>query len=74
MNNRDKLLKIKKWRVIKRASNTSNLKHHKWDIEIDGEQEFNINTALNKNWDKIDRSFNLNILSITLPSRHSNNK
>ena len=52
---------------MKRASNTPNLNLYKWNTATDGEQEFNVEEALNKNWDKIDNSLQPNIKSLTIP-------
>lgn len=44
----------KKWRKLIRSSNTKKLKLFKWDTNTDRNEEFDINKALNENWDKID--------------------
>lgn len=37
---------------------TNFLNLFKWDTQTDGEEEFDIDKALNDNWDKIDTKFN----------------
>lgn len=36
------------------SSKTPNIKLFKWDVEADGEEDFDIEKSLNDNWDKID--------------------
>ena len=36
------------------STQTPNLDLFKWNPSTDGENEFNIDTALNQNWDKLD--------------------
>jgi hypothetical protein len=40
--------------VILRASQTDKLKLFKWDVETDEEENFDIDKAINDNWDKLD--------------------
>lgn len=39
------------------ANSTTNLNLFKYDTEQDANDTFNIDTALNENWDKIDSNF-----------------
>lgn len=41
-----------------RSSNTPNLKLFKWNVVADANEDFNIDKALNDNWDKIDEKVN----------------
>lgn len=38
----------------------------KWNTETDGNEEFDINTALNANWDKVDKHANVSVASVTI--------
>lgn len=40
--------------MIVRSSKTPNIKLFKWNVEEDGEEDFDIEKSLNDNWDKID--------------------
>lgn len=44
---------------------TNFLNLFKWDIKADGEEEFNIEKALNENWDKIDSKMEQHISELT---------
>lgn len=42
--------------MIKRASQTEKLKLFKWNVETDGDENFDIERAMNDNWDKLDNN------------------
>lgn len=42
--------------MIKRASQTKKLKLFKWNVETDGDENFDIEKAMNDNWDKLDNN------------------